>query len=136
MPGQEEGNIDFVVNNNVGALALEPFVLIDTLRILINPGSPVLQIRTENAKRLSRPRASFDIANCILSYLPPVERQSIWQSAQWRKRKRLLAGRLRSAIRLRRPRRLPRPRALLRGPIARRINTLRIRNFSDEDTHV
>jgi len=133
VPGQEEGNIDFVVKNDVGVLALEPSELIDSLRLLIKPGSPELRRRVKNAKRLSRPRASFDIANCILSYLPPVEKTSVWQSAQWRRRKQLLAARLRSAIRIRRlRRRLPRPGALLKGPVARRLNTLRIRGLSDD----
>ncbi len=133
VPGQEEGNIDFVVENDVGVLALEPSELIDSLRLLIKPGSSELRRRVRNAKRLSRPRASFDIAECILSYLPPADKASVWQSAQWRRRKQLMASRLRSAIRLRRiRRRLPRPGALLRRP-ARRLNTLRIRGFSDNN---
>lgn len=133
VPGQEEGNIDFVVKNDVGVLALEPAELIDALRLIVKPGSPELRRRVKNAKRLSRPRASFDIANCILSYLPPAEKPSPWQSTRWRMRKQLMASRLRSAIRIRRLRRLPRPGSLLKGPVGRRINTLRIRGFSDDD---
>ena len=134
VPGQEEGNIDYVVENDVGVLALDAPTLIHNLRLLIKPGSPDLRRRVANARRISHPRASFDIATHILSFLPAPEKASVWQSAQWRKRKHLMSSRLRSAIRLRRLRRhLPRPGALLRGRVVRRLNTFRIRGFSDED---
>jgi 1,2-diacylglycerol 3-beta-galactosyltransferase len=81
VPGQEEGNVTFVTENKVGVLARTPVELIDALRRLIKPGSQVLQEQLENARRLSRPQASFDIVECILSYLPPPGEASIWQSS-------------------------------------------------------
>jgi 1,2-diacylglycerol 3-beta-galactosyltransferase len=79
VPGQEEGNVTFVTENGVGVLARNHVEMIDALRRLIKPGSQVLQEQLENARRLSRPRASFDIVEHILSYLPASDEASIWQ---------------------------------------------------------
>lgn len=129
VPGQEEGNIVFVEKNDVGVFAHDPIELVHELRRLLKPGSLELRRRQENTRRLSRPFASFDIARCILSYLPaPIER-SVWQSTQWRQRQQRLSSRLRSAIRVRRSRRrLSRP--LLDGPIMRRLSRLRMQRLS------
>jgi 1,2-diacylglycerol 3-beta-galactosyltransferase len=81
VPGQEEGNVTFVAENGVGVLARSPVDMIDALRRLIKPGSQVLQEQLENARRLSRPRASFDIVGHILSYLPAADEVGIWQRA-------------------------------------------------------
>ena len=80
VPGQEEGNVTFVTENGAGVLARSPVEMIDALRRLIKPGSQVLQEQLQNARRLSRPRASFDIMDHILSYLPASGELSIWQS--------------------------------------------------------
>jgi 1,2-diacylglycerol 3-beta-galactosyltransferase len=82
VPGQEEGNVTYVEQNNVGLLAYDSIELINILRRLVKPGSELLFQEQENAKRVSRPRASFDIANCILSFLPPHGAPGVWQNAQ------------------------------------------------------
>jgi 1,2-diacylglycerol 3-beta-galactosyltransferase len=82
VPGQEEGNVTYVEQNNVGILAYDSVELINILRRLLKPGSDLLRQELENAKRISCPRASFDIANCILSFLPPAGAPGIWQNAQ------------------------------------------------------
>lgn len=79
VPGQEEGNVTFVVENNVGTLADEASEVVNELRRLIKPGSPIWQKQLENAQRIRRPRASFDIANHILGFLPAPGVQGIWQ---------------------------------------------------------
>ncbi len=135
VPGQEEGNIDFVVDNKVGVLALNAPTLIDNLRRLIRPGSPELKQQQENAKRISRPRASFDIAQCILSYLPDSDKPSIWQSQSWKVRRQTMSSRLKSAIRIRRLRRRI-PRTLMKTPVMRRISNLRIRGFGEGDKDI
>jgi 1,2-diacylglycerol 3-beta-galactosyltransferase len=135
VPGQEEGNIDFVVDNKVGVLALDAPTLIDNLRRLIRPGSPELKQQQENAKRISRPRASFDIAQCILSYLPSSDKPSVWQSQSWKLRRQTMSSRLRSAIRIHRLRRRI-PRTLMRTPVMRRISNLRIRGFGEGDKDI
>jgi len=81
VPGQEEGNVTFVVENGVGVLAQDHVEMIDALRLLIKPGSQVMQSQLENARRISRPRASFDIARHILGYLPAPGEPGIWQTA-------------------------------------------------------
>jgi 1,2-diacylglycerol 3-beta-galactosyltransferase len=82
VPGQEEGNVTYVERNKVGALAYDSVELINILRRLVKPGSEFLSQKLENAKRVSRPRASFDIANCILGFLPPPGAPGVWQDAQ------------------------------------------------------
>jgi len=88
VPGQEEGNVTYVVENNVGVLAYDTVELINTLRRLIKPGSELLQQQLENARRISRPRASFDIANCILGFLPLPGVPGIWQNDQGKRQHR------------------------------------------------
>ncbi len=143
VPGQEEGNVEFVTKNGVGVLALTPITLIDSLRRFIKPGSPDLLRSLENARRLSRPGASFDIANCILSYLPARDRQSMWESTKWQRRRRQMLGRLRSSIRLRHlphyiPQTIPRrlPKRLLKNPIRRRQLNVHTRDISNEGDRV
>jgi 1,2-diacylglycerol 3-beta-galactosyltransferase len=79
VPGQEEGNVTFVTENGVGVLARTPTEMIDALRRLIKPGSPLLEEQLSRACQLSRPRASFEIARHILSYLPAPDEPGIWQ---------------------------------------------------------
>ncbi len=120
VPGQEEGNVEFVLKNKVGALALRSTVLIDILRRLLKPGSQELRQWTQNAQRISQPMASFDIAQCILDYMEAGAGQQVWHSAHWQKRKRMMSGRLKSAIRIRRfHTRLP--RTLLKRPMMSRL---------------
>jgi 1,2-diacylglycerol 3-beta-galactosyltransferase len=118
VPGQEEGNIDYVVHNNVGVLAMDSLTLIDELRRLIKPGSPELRRRLANARKISRPSSSFDIAQCIMSFLPEASQAGIWQLQGANPVQRRMSGRLQSAIRLRRLRNpLPRSRILkVRSP--------------------
>ena len=123
VPGQEEGNVDYVVHNQVGVLALDPATLIDALRRVIKPGSPDLRRYLENAKRISRPAASFDIAASLLRHLPPVGELGIWQSPHSQHVQRRMSGRLKSAIRIRRLRgRLP--ETILPSPVRRRLARL------------
>jgi len=79
VPGQEEGNVTFVTENHVGTLAYDLVEMINALRLLVKPGSELLKEQVENARRISHPDASFDIAQCILSFLPPSDTPGIWQ---------------------------------------------------------
>ena len=85
--------------------------------------------------------ASFDIASFILSQLSSPEEARIWQTPNWQRRKRLLSGRVRSAIRIRRLRRPSSkdllPREILKNPVVRRISRLRIkRRHYDPTRHL
>ena len=98
VPGQEEGNVAYVEENNVGMLAYDSVELINILRRLLKPGSELLHQELENAKRISRPRASFDIANCILGFLPPVGAPGIWKNGEGKRSSRVTSRRRRSGV--------------------------------------
>ena len=98
VPGQEEGNIQYVVEQRAGILALDDRTLVNELRLLLQPGSPTLQERKANAERISRPLASFDIARTLLSFLPPADAPGLWQSVEWQMRQQSLSARLQSVL--------------------------------------
>jgi len=133
VPGQEEGNVDFVLKNDVGILAHDSIELVDGLRRLIKPGSATMRRQLENAKRLSRPYASFDIANCILSFLPPAGQSGLWQTIRVRNRRPIMSRTLRSSeARLRAlRRRLPRMSRMsfLKSPVVSRLSRMRASGF-------
>jgi 1,2-diacylglycerol 3-beta-galactosyltransferase len=81
VPGQEEGNVTFVTENHAGTLPSDLGDMVNVLRLLVKPGSELLKEQVENARRIARPDASFDIARCILSFLPPAEAPGVWQQA-------------------------------------------------------
>jgi 1,2-diacylglycerol 3-beta-galactosyltransferase len=91
VPGQEEGNVDFVVRHDVGMLAEDAQALVNELRKLVKPGSTVLRKRVANAQCIRRPEASFDIARCILSFLPAPDQPGIWQNTRWQQPRRRLS---------------------------------------------
>jgi 1,2-diacylglycerol 3-beta-galactosyltransferase len=93
VPGQEEGNVTFVTENGVGVLARDPLEMVHFLRCLIKPGSQMMRQQLANARRISRPRASFDIANHILSYMPAPGEPGIWQGVSLSPTMRLLGRR-------------------------------------------
>jgi 1,2-diacylglycerol 3-beta-galactosyltransferase len=98
VPGQEEGNVTYVLENNVGSIVHNSIELVDALRRLVKPGSEVMRQQLENALRISRPRASFEIANRILSYLPPAGAPGIWQTVQSPKQLRTRSKQRSSAV--------------------------------------
>jgi UDP-N-acetylglucosamine:LPS N-acetylglucosamine transferase len=98
VPGQEEGNVTYVVENKVGVLAYDSVELINMLRRLVKPGSELLRRELENARRVSRPRASFDIANCILGFLPPAGVPGVWENSQATRLRRMNSRYRRSGL--------------------------------------
>ena len=132
VPGQEEGNVTYVLENNVGVLAYDSIELIDALRRLLKPGSELLYEQLANAKRISRPRASFDIAQTILNFLPATNAPGIWENAQVPRQPYMRANQVRTAasVRVLRPKRLsPRvsPRLRPGTPASRRLSLPRLR---------
>ena len=81
VPGQEEGNVTFVTENHVGTLAYDLVEMVNALRLLVKPGSELMKEQVGNARHIARPDASFDIARCILSFLPPPGTPGVWQQA-------------------------------------------------------
>jgi len=98
VPGQEEGNVTYVVENKVGMLAYDSVELINILRRLLKPGSELLHQELESAKRISRPAASFDIANCILGFLPQAESPGVWKNGEGKGQSRVNSRKRRSGI--------------------------------------
>lgn len=102
IPGQEEGNVDYVLSNRIGVFASAPEKLVATVRSLLQPGSATLDEMRANIQRLSHPRASFEIARLILSYVPPVGAVSTWDGVPRTQRgslSRALSRRRHSALR-------------------------------------
>jgi 1,2-diacylglycerol 3-beta-galactosyltransferase len=70
LPGQEKGNIDFVLQNGLGVLAPTPESVTHHLTALLDtPGWQLDQMRAR-ARAISRPRATFDVARLIASSAP------------------------------------------------------------------
>jgi 1,2-diacylglycerol 3-beta-galactosyltransferase len=98
VPGQEEGNVAYVEENSVGMLAYDSVELINILRRLLKPGSELLRQELESAKRISRPGASFEIAKCILGFLPPSGTPSVWKIGEAKGSSRINSRQHRSRI--------------------------------------
>jgi 1,2-diacylglycerol 3-beta-galactosyltransferase len=102
VPGQEEGNVTYVLENKVGAMAYDSVELIDALRRLLKPGSQVRDEQLANERRISRPNAAYDIAQSILSFLPEVDAPGVWQLLD-QNHERVDQARLYPPVRLLRP---------------------------------
>jgi len=70
LPGQEEGNVRFVVDNGAGLWAPGPQKVVAAVRQLLEGDSPQLAEAAANARRLARPEAAMDIADEIVKLLP------------------------------------------------------------------
>ena len=65
VPGQEEGNVKFVLRNGVGAYVEKPLRIADVVADWLGPERRVLEEMSGRARRLGRPRASFEIVHAI-----------------------------------------------------------------------
>jgi 1,2-diacylglycerol 3-beta-galactosyltransferase len=82
IPGQEEGNITFVVENNVGVFAPTPEQVASAVEQWLNEGREELRKRGERAKAMSNPDAVWKIADEVwaLAQQPLVEtKRRVWQ---------------------------------------------------------
>jgi processive 1,2-diacylglycerol beta-glucosyltransferase len=64
--GQEEGNARLLVQTNSGAVAMSSSAVVAEVRRAFADGAKQWQIWRENVSRMSRPRASLDIAEFLL----------------------------------------------------------------------
>ncbi len=62
LPGQEVGNAEYVVANGAGELATDPLEALESLCHWLTGGGELLATRSENARRLGRPRAAYEVA--------------------------------------------------------------------------
>jgi 1,2-diacylglycerol 3-beta-galactosyltransferase len=82
IPGQEDGNITYVIENNVGVFAPTPEKVAEAVEQWLNEGRDALRQRGERAKAISNPDAVWEIADEVwtLAQQPPVEtKRRIWQ---------------------------------------------------------
>jgi 1,2-diacylglycerol 3-beta-galactosyltransferase len=68
IPGQEDGNVDYVVQNNAGVFAPSPDAVADAVTAWLGEGAAGLQHRADSARRLGRPNAVWDIAEEVWNY--------------------------------------------------------------------
>lgn len=66
IPGQEEGNVGYVVRGGAGRWAPTPEEVVAALRELLAPESEALAHMKESARRLAKPEAALDIARLIV----------------------------------------------------------------------
>jgi 1,2-diacylglycerol 3-beta-galactosyltransferase len=65
IPGQEDGNIAYVVETGVGQLAEEPGEIVNLLREWLRRGNEKLSRMTRNVHRLAQPEATLEVARLI-----------------------------------------------------------------------
>ena len=83
IPGQETGNVDYVVANDAGLFAPSPREVADVAQAWLAEGAAGLARRSANARRIGRPNAVWEIAEEIWDYAhrPPIptNRRNLWQ---------------------------------------------------------
>ncbi len=78
LPGQEEGNVAFVVEREVGLFAPTPAQVVARLRMLLAPGDQTLARMRANTRRLRRPHAAHDVAELVFAHLPSATAPLSW----------------------------------------------------------
>ncbi|MDD5593530.1 MAG: glycosyltransferase, partial [Candidatus Margulisbacteria bacterium] len=67
LPGQEEGNVEFVVRENVGRVSKDPKRVVELVKELRSTSE--FEEMKKNIKKVSRPQAALEIAREISRYL-------------------------------------------------------------------
>ncbi|GAB1420709.1 glycosyltransferase [Anaerolineales bacterium] len=65
IPGQEEGNVDFVIQNEAGVFAPKPRLVADALEEWLSNGADTMHRLTQNAHACAKPDAVWEIARQI-----------------------------------------------------------------------
>jgi len=68
IPGQETGNVDYVVDNEAGVYAPNPREVGEAVSAWLSQGADELRRLSQNARRIARPNAVFDIADEVWAY--------------------------------------------------------------------
>lgn len=109
IPGQEEGNVQYVVEHNAGVYAPDPDQIADLLLDRLHPDNPTLVHMAQQSARLARPEAAltiarrvYQLARCAPGALMPGEWDGVHTEghldgrrfdADGRQRRRLLGSR-------------------------------------------
>lgn len=65
LPGQEEGNVRFVVEHQAGAMVENPMELLSLVESLMNDHRALLRLYTANSQKIGRPRSALEIAETL-----------------------------------------------------------------------
>jgi 1,2-diacylglycerol 3-beta-galactosyltransferase len=65
IPGQESGNVDYVVEGSAGDVARDPLEALEILCHWLTKESELYKVRRQNARRLGHPQASYDVARLV-----------------------------------------------------------------------
>lgn len=65
IPGQETGNMQYVVENGAGDWVEQPLQFLEVLAHLLQNDRALLRQRAENARRLGRPLAAYEVAELV-----------------------------------------------------------------------
>jgi UDP-N-acetylglucosamine:LPS N-acetylglucosamine transferase len=65
LPGQEVGNARYVVDGDAGAWAPGAVAVLTTVVSWLRPDDGQLEAKRENARKLGKPRAAYDIAEGV-----------------------------------------------------------------------
>lgn len=68
IPGQEEGNVTYVVENDAGEYKTEPQDVADTIQAWLYGGDARLKQLAENARSIANPNAVWEIADIVMEW--------------------------------------------------------------------
>jgi 1,2-diacylglycerol 3-beta-galactosyltransferase len=69
IPGQEEGNVPYVVDNHVGVFASEPTAIASQVARWFGPDRDELARMSKNAKQLANPHSTENIVSDLASLI-------------------------------------------------------------------
>lgn len=99
IPGQEAGNVRYVLEHQAGAYAPDPSQIASLIRAWLQPGNPTLKQMALNAAMLAQPEAALKIARRLYSLLVEEQtRDSVPYPVGIRHRLTRTAGRVRNRI--------------------------------------
>lgn len=68
IPGQEEGNVEYVIENDAGAWAPEPQQVANYIKTWLDEGEAALSEKARNANSIARPEAVWDICDTVMKW--------------------------------------------------------------------
>jgi 1,2-diacylglycerol 3-beta-galactosyltransferase len=77
IPGQETGNASYVVSGNAGMLADDPTEVLEAMAHWLEKDRHHYQQQAQNARRLGRPRAAFEIAEQVWTLASSQEQEQM-----------------------------------------------------------
>lgn len=86
IPGQEDGNVTYVVENNAGLFQPNPDEIANTVASWLAEGKESLKQRAANARAIANPNAVWDIADEVMKWanhgMVKTQLRSVWERAR------------------------------------------------------